>query len=435
MQHSIMHNNACNFPFAYTVLQDKIIIEISAEIINKLFDLAATTQQEYLRPTGFVLGKAPISYIKEFYKVPLLSHLKQFLLNYCILPLLIEQLYTLKISFIGEPKLLDIDISPNEPARFTFAISSVEPVSIQEWKYFSFKAPKRKNYKDLDKQVESFIRQECENLEKATDSSIALRDWVNFSVMILDHDQKPLSDQFSQQLWFKIGDEEMESPLRDELIGKKQGDSFITNNKGLQDYFSSLLQTHYLFKITVLDVLPDAYFDLELFKKYFRLKNNKDLHKKLIEVFSFRNDISQRRSTVEEILSLLISKHRVTAPASIITQQKNKLLRAMRENPDYTVYLRQRDFERHLNELSERQAREIMFIDQFAHAEDIKLSHEDIKGYLNLTKRNRMKDFLYFDIPESSCNGHEIPLSVAQLQQPCLREKSVNHAIYYLTKK
>lgn len=435
MQTSTMHSNPCGLPFACTVLQDKIIIQIPTELINRLFDLAATTQQDYLRPTGFALGKAPISYIKEFYKTPLLSHLKQFLLNYAILPLLIEQLYALKIPFIGEPKLLDITISSQEPAQFTFAITSIEPIAIQEWKYFSFKAPKRKNYKDLDKQVESFIRQECDNLEKTTDSSIALRDWVNFSVTILDHDKTPIADQFCQQLWFKIGDEEMESPLRDELLGKKQGDSFVTNNKGLQEYFSSLLQTHYPFSVTILDVLPDAYFDLELFKKYFRLKNNKDLHKKLIEVFSFRNDISQRRSTVEEILSLLILKHRVEAPASTITHQKNKLLRAIRENPDYTVYLRQRDFERNINELSQRQAREIIFIDQFAHAEDIKLSHDDIKGYLNLTKRNRMKDFLYFDIPESTHNGHEVPLSIAQLQQPCLREKSVNHAIYYLTKK
>lgn len=410
-------------------------VSVPLDLVDQLFSVAVTSQQKYIKSPGFSIGNVPLSYVKEHHREVIFEHLKQFLLNYRVIHFLKDECLLRKIPIAGSPRLVDIAFDITKEVTFHFECTRTAPILIQDWKYFSFKPPKRKNYKDLDRQVDYFMAEEAANVQKHVDAGIALRDWVLFSVTILDQQSKPLTSCFTQQFWFKIGDEEVESSLRDLFIGKKIGETFITSDQGLQEIFSTILQTDYLFLVEVVDTVPHAYFDFELFKKYFRLKTFKEVHKKLIEVFSFRNDISQRRATVEDTLRLLIHKHKISAPRHLVLRQKNKLLRAIRENPDYTVYKKQSDFEQRVDELAQKQASELVFVDQFAHSEDLVVSHLDIKGYLMLTQRNRMKDFLYFDIPESTDNGHEIPVPLEEMKQVCLLEKGINHAIYYLTKK
>ena len=66
---------------------------------------------------------------------------------------------------------------------------------------------------------------------------------------------------------------------------------------------------------------------------------------------------------------------------------------------------------------------------------DIDVSHTDLKNYLNLTKRPRTKEFLHFDPPMTKIRGQEHPVLNEELSRMCLREKTLNHIIYHLTKK
>ena len=50
------------------------------------------------------------------------------------------------------------------------------------------------------------------------------------------------------------------------------------------------------------------------------------MNRKLIEVFSYRNDISQRHAMVEEALKVLLSKHKFTIPNYIILRYQEILL-------------------------------------------------------------------------------------------------------------
>ena len=68
--------------------------------------------------------------------------------------------------------------------------------------------------------------------------------------------------------------------------------------------------------------MPHAYFCIDHFKNHFKIKNNKEMYQKLIEVFSYRNDLSQRRTMVEESLKLLFSKHRFEIPNHLILRQQ-----------------------------------------------------------------------------------------------------------------
>jgi FKBP-type peptidyl-prolyl cis-trans isomerase (trigger factor) len=410
-------------------------ITVPPSIVQLLYHEAARSQQQSTQTAGFHHGNVPIDYIKRNFTENLIEHLKELLLKYCVVNFLYEQIRTNKLVVSGDPRLMQINFNPEGNATFSFELSLFPDITIYEWKYFPFKAPKRKNYKDLDRQVESFIEEERTNLQKLEHENLTIGDWVSFNISFVDHNQKPILDTFTQNFWFKLGEDETESPLRQLFINRKMGDVFYSNHQVLQEYFSDQLDTNYTFCIEITSTLSHQYFCFDHFKRIFRIKTNKDMHKKLIEVFSYRNDVSQRYAMVEEALHTLLAKHRFRVPNYLILRQQKVLLDRIKYNPDYQVYRAQKDFQNYIHDLAHKQVVEMIFIDKLAYHENIQVTDDDIKGYLNLINRPRMKEFIYFDVPSFKIQGQEVPIPTQELIRTCLREKTINYVIYHLTKK
>jgi FKBP-type peptidyl-prolyl cis-trans isomerase (trigger factor) len=410
-------------------------IAIPEKYVEKLYAQASHAQQSGIHTHGFSKGTTPLDYIEKNFQPHLLEHIKEFLFKYFVINWLYQELSSRKILIAGDPRLTDISVHPNQNAQYSFSLTLSKTISLQGWKRLPFKAPKRKNYKDLDKQVKSFLRDELKSSKDYLSNEISVNDWICFSVCILDLKENSLFNDYNETLWVKIGAEEVDLPLQKMFLGKKVGESFITDNSFLQEYFSSHIDTHYSFKVTILDLTPHAFFSVQHFKKHFRVRNNQELHLKLIEVFSYRNDMSQRRSTAEETLKLLLSRHTIEVPNHLVLRQQKTILDDIHHNPDYQVYKMQSDFQDKVRLLATKQVKEIILMHQLACYENISVTNEDIKGYLNLTKRPRTKEFIYFEPPNTKFLGQEAPLSAALISQCCLREKTLNHAIYYLTKQ
>ncbi len=411
-------------------------VVVAKKIVNTFFEETAQTLQGSVHAYGFPRGGVPLEYICKQYKANIIEHLKEFFFKYGIINFLFQEMRTQKILVAGEPRLVDIFLDYDHDARFIFELTLFSRVDFLEWKYFPFKAPHRKNYKDLDRQVDGFMQDEKKQFDSyIPHQAIGMGDWINFNVTIVNNKHTPLQGHLAQNFWLKIGDEEVEGHLRSLFIGKHKGDEFIVTNRGLQDYFSDQLRAYYNFKIAIIDVVPFHYFCFDQFKEHFRIKTNKDMHKKLIEVFSYRNDISQRLEMVEEAFKLLLSKHRFFPPNHLVLRQQKIILSAIQKNPDYNVYRRQKDFHFWVQQLAEKQVKETLFIDQLIYNENIVVDHEDIVNYLNLDKRPRMREFIYFNISDSKRDGQEMPWPCNEIGRICAREKAINYVIHYLTKK
>jgi FKBP-type peptidyl-prolyl cis-trans isomerase (trigger factor) len=411
-------------------------IAVSKNLINSFFEETVHTLQSSVQAYGFAQGTVPFEYIVKQYRSNITDHLKEFFFKFGIVNFLFQEVRAQKLLVAGDPRLVDIYLEHDNHAHFVFELTVFPAISLLEWKYFPFKAPNRKNYKDLDRQVEGFMQDEKKLLEsRLSDQAIAIGDWVNFNIVVVDKNNKPLHDSFVQNFWLKLGDEEVEGHLRSLFVDRHKGDEFVVNNKGLQDYFSDQLRTCYYFRITILDTVPYSYFCFEQFKDHFKLKTNKDMHKKLIEVFSYRNDVSQRLAMVEEAFKLMLTKHRFFAPNHLVLRQQKIILSAIQKNPDYNVYRKQKDFSFWVQQLAEKQVKETLLIDQLIYRENIVVDNEDIVNYLNLDKRARMREFIYFNLPESKRDGQEMPLPTHELSRVCAREKAINYVIYHLTKK
>jgi FKBP-type peptidyl-prolyl cis-trans isomerase (trigger factor) len=429
-----------NHTLEFEILQDDLIvwdavIHIPPAFVKAMFHQAALSQQTTFEIPGFKKRDVSLEYIKQNFGTHLKAHLKEFLFKYFVINFLCKTIFEKKIILGGDPRLHMIVFQDTNELIYSFKLSLFNPPRLTEWKFFPFKAPKRKNYKDLDRQVDLFIKREREHSKQCTNQGIQVGDWIKCLISVVNANHVSIFDSHGEPFWLNISNEEVDLPLHSKFINKTVHDVFFSNAKSLQEYFSSEFNTLYLFKIEILDILPNAFFCFEHFKRHFRTKTNKEMLQKLIEVFSYRNDISQRRSMVEEALKLLFSKHRFAVPNYLILRQQEVLLDSIHSNPDYHVYRAQKDFKERIRQLAEKQTKEAILIDQIAYHEKITISDQDIKGYLNLLQRPRMKEFIYFKYPLIKLDGQEVPIPEEELKRTCLREKTLNFILYHLTRK
>lgn len=427
-----------NFTFSITqkhLQQHTATIRVARAFVDALYNEAVLAQKAEAQTYGFSKGTTPLQYIEHNFRSYILDHLKEFFFIHCVLGYLRQALIKNKIVVAGEPDLVDIRLQPQEDALFTFSFTNIQLDNDDRWKKVNLRVPERKNYKDLDRQVESFIKEETEKAQADTDNSIAFLDWICFDMVLVNQNKKPLLHSHKDEVWVKISDEEADRELHELFLGKKVGDTFYTKNVMFQEYVSNKLNVNYTFAISIKDRVPHAYFSFDAFNRHFQIKNSKDMHLKLIEVFSHRNDLSQRRETIEASLKLLSKQYFMLLPSHLLDRQRHYVLAQVHENPDYHVYKAQSDFKEKIRQLAEKQLKETIIIDMVAYKENIQVTHEDIVGYLNLIKRPRTKEFIYFDLPPSKVNGQEMPVSTEVIKQYCLREKTLNFVIHYLTKK
>lgn len=426
--------------FAFSMVEEKphkqkAIVTIGKEHIDALYNEALLAQKKQAQTYGFSKGSTPLHYIEQNFRTNIVEHLKELLFTHCVVHFLYESLNHNKIVVAGDPDLVDIQLAPDGDAQFTFSLINVNIDNDQRWKRLHIRAPERKNYKDLDRQVEFIIKEEMDRKNQYTDPSITVNDWVLFDIAIVDKHNKILMHDYKSSLWIRINGEEDDKDLHELFLGKKVGDSFLTQSIYLQEYMSLATDMNYSFRVDIKDCLPHAYFCFDLFKHHFGIQDEKEMHLKLIEVFSTRNDISQRRETIEAVLKLLCKQYFFLLPHYLLERQRLMVLTIVQTNPDYHVYKAQPDFKEKIKMLAEKQLKETIIIDAIAYQEGITVSDEDVRAYLNFMKRPRLKEFVYFLLPSYKILGQEVPVSGEMIKQYCLREKTLNYVISHLTKK
>lgn len=421
-----------NFAFKVTeekAERQKASVKISKEHINSLYTEALNTQKQQTKTYGFTKGNTPLPYIEQNFRPIIVEHLKELLFTHCVVNYLYAALADNKIVIAGDPDLVDITIDLETEAEFVFSLVKVPINADQRWKKLSLRRLSRKNYKDLDRQVESFVEEETKQKEAYSSQQIGMSDWVNFEISLCSNNHESLMKDYASSLWIRIQEDEADLELHELFLNRKKGESFYTKSPFLQEYVSLTSDMDYLFSIKIIDILPHTYFSLDHFKHHFSLKTEAELNGKMIEVFSTRQDISLRREIVEATFKLLGKHYFFSLPKQLLERQKKMVLESVQSNPDYHVYKAQDDFQDKIKLLAEKQLREAIIIDAIAYQEGIKVTDEDIAAYLNLFKRARMKEFMYFRVPIAKAHGQDLPLPIELVKRYCLREKTLNHVI------
>jgi FKBP-type peptidyl-prolyl cis-trans isomerase (trigger factor) len=410
-------------------------VTVTQPIVMALYTRALSFYCRSVQAPGFARGAVSTAYVDLAYRPHVLGHVQELLLQYCIISYLCDELIRNRVIVVGDPQLASVHVQPNEDALFEFSFMPTTVIAQKQWIYAPFKAPTRRNYKDIDKQVICFAEEEDKKRTAMGENrGVQMLDWVCFTVGLLsDNSLEPLIPQTSN-LWVRIGKEEIDQEARELFLGKLFGETFVTNSPFLQKYFSKQLDTDYQLQVTIKAIVPHAYFSFPLLKKHFNITTMTDMRRKLVEVFSMRNDISLRLETVGQVFKGLLRQCPFHIPDDIVRQQAKVLTKSLRQTPDYRVYRTRKDFSRKVFTLAEKQLKESIIIDYLAGKEDIHIDADDVSAYMNLMQRPRTREFIYFDLPPTQANGQEQPIPAGIVHQACLREKALNYVIRMLTK-
>jgi len=406
-------------------------ITVASSIVETIRNHITEIYQNYLHPQGLEYTNPPLNYIKEKYAEEIRECLKRFILKYLVIDFLQNSLAEQQIKIAHHPRLIQMQLL-GEELLYTFNISYATAIELKDWKLFNFKSPKRKLYKDLDKQVENFIERETQLVKKQSTNILEDEDWVCFDAHLLSNKQEVVLET-PNRYWMKLKTKSIASKFQQSFLEKKIGDTFISNSFPLSEEIHEIITAQSTFKVTIYNICKGLYFSLENFKRTFKLKTRLEAHRKLIEVFSYRNDISQRRSIIEEVFHLFFSRHRFEIPKHLILRKQEDILISLRKIPDYHVYKSQKDFSRNIESLAEKQLKEEILINQIAADENIKATDEDIRGYLHLFNGERLKEFVYFKPFSEQLEDLVAPLHEAALREAIIREKTLNHIIHLLS--
>lgn len=409
----------------------RAIVSTHPTLTSKIREKTIALYQEHVRAAG--LDQVPASYIHANYQREVALDLKKFILYYLVVDYLTKNLIDQQVPVAGNPRLVEVVISEDPSITYHFDLSLADQLEIREWKHFLFRAPRRKNYKDLDKQVEIFLRKAQEKSRKAAVESVEPGDWVFFLAQLIDKNGEQTMPWLANGMWIKIKPESLMHPLYEAFVHKRVGDAFISNKLFFNDYMEESLYDQHYFLITIKAITKGDTFAVDLFKTTFKLSNKAEIHEKLIEVFSYRNDISQRRSIIEEMFHLLFSKHRFEVPKHLILRKQEEVLNGIRARPDYQAYRATKSFSKQVSMLAEKLLKEEIIIDQIASVEKIGVDTRDIQQYLNLMCIGRLREFIYFrplfDLEETAT-----PINQSTLEQVCRREKTLNYILHQLTR-
>lgn len=410
----------------------KAIVSINPQIAHlvyeqtiKLFD----TKNLY----GFTEETTTVDYIEEHFKDEISKKVRNYLFKHFVIDFLIGEIIEQKIHISNSPRLYKIEDS-HDKISFIFDLALSDPLDIKEWRNFSFTAPKRKRYKDLDKQVENFIEEESTYAKTTNKEHIEKNDWVYFEATLLDSELQPVHQHLKNSMWINITNEDVVDSYKNIFLTKKLNDIFVTNELEIDDSINDYDDHRYNFLIKINAIYKGKRLSIENLKNTFKLKNKVDIHNKLMEIFSYRDDQSQRKAIIEELFHLLLSKHRFEVPKHVILRRQEDIVLTLMKQPDFQVYKSQKDFHEQLEQLAEKQLKEETLIDQIAYKENIRVDMIDMQNYIHLFNNKRLHEFIYFKPYMHKIEYTGIPINAGIFSQTVMREKTLNQIIYEITR-
>ncbi|MGD1997387.1 MAG: hypothetical protein PVJ92_00555 [Candidatus Dependentiae bacterium] len=429
------HSNS-SLSFAFNQISAHMaegIVTIDSTLLEPIQERVLTLYSSYGALPGFADG-LPADYLKEYFAKEVKRDTEQFLFRHFVLDFLMAQLIEKKVVYTNWPRLDNVTMHEDNTMRYRFILSQAPEIPLKEWKHFIFKQPKRKNYKDLDKQVSLFLKSENDGYKKQDFSKVEPGDWVNFELQLLDQSGEPLlPDTLTHSYWLHMTEQPLSSELQQLFTNRSLHERFTTTIQPLQGSDDNAQELPCVFGVFVKSITKGSNLCVDFFKNTFKLKTRADTHKKLIEVFSYRDDISQRRSIIEELFHLLFTKHRFEVPKHIITRKKELILNSLRNQPDYHVYKGHKSFTQQVESLAEKLLKEEIIMDHIAFAEGITVTAQDIASYVHMFNNERLKEFIYFRPMIDRLEETDTPIHHHLLSQAVLREKTLNHIIHILS--
>ena len=408
-----------------------VSIHAPTTLVAHIQDHITHTYADYTVIPGMSCKHLPLRYTQQYFAAEIERDTKHFILEHFINESVLYHLDERRANIVNWPRLTGISGSLANGFTYTFAVSLAPEVAVSDWQSLTFLPPRRKNYTDLDIQVSSFIAQLDDVPTPENPETIERGDWVQFQATLASpHSTAPINAP--TVYWLHTAATHVPTSYTDSFMGKKVGDTFAIPATTFAETYRNSKESDYEFSITVMSTIKNNFVPLTDLAESLSVPAPADLPDRLIEIFSLRNDMSLRRAIIEELFYLMFSVYRFDIAPHAVTRRKELLLTIMQNTPDSLVYTKQKQFLPHIGLLAETKLKEEALIDAIARYENITVTHDDIRHYVQMASHDRLKEFVYFTpLTDDLASSHD-PFSERSLSHVVRREKTLNAVIAQL---
>ena len=258
-----------------------ITISVSSTLVNKIKKHTLDIYKTKMKSKGFGAGLIPEHYVETNCTFSINESCSKFVLKFFVLDFLEENIQDKKMVCLSRPKLVEIKCFDNGAINYIFRASVIGNICPDNWEKIHFSPPKRKLYKDLDRQAVTFIKTAEEELtikkhESEGDKVVEDSDWVSFSTILLNNNNQPATRGYRSNFWLKIDTKYVVTPLHGSFLGRQEGEVFTVEDLPIFGIPSDLLSIKGKFKIIIGNIVKATKFSLDYFKDIFGLTIRQD---------------------------------------------------------------------------------------------------------------------------------------------------------------
>ena len=370
-----------------------IEIEVPVETVEKVFLRAFKKLAYQVEVPGFRRGKIPRKIFEQRYgKEPIKEEaIKE------LYPLVYKKvLEQEKINPFSYPRMEVIKLSEGEPALIKLEIPLKPEIKIGQYKKIKVKRKKIEvSDKEITQQLERLQKNYVEYPPLLENRPTQKGDWLALQMRLILPD-KPFAKTKEENIWYKLGSDQLPPSFHRELLGAKIGDEKIIETTLPPDHPRKDLAGKKLsFNVKVKDIRKEKMPLLnDDFAKKLNFKDMKSLKEKIKEEIRKIKEKEEEERIKTRIIEKILENSDIEIPSLLIQRgiedEMDKLKEQLKKRRlDLSSYLKQQNMdEEKLRKLFkdkvEMELKTLLLLDEIAKKEKIDVTEEEVDKRLEM---------------------------------------------------
>ena len=370
-----------------------IEVEVPVETVEKVFLRAFKKLAYQVEVPGFRRGKIPRKIFEQRYgKEPIKEEaIKE------LYPLVYKKvLEQEKINPFSYPRMEVIKLSEGEPALIKLEIPLKPEIKIGQYKKIKVKRKKIEvSDKEITQQLERLQKNYVEYSPLLENRPTRKGDWLALQMRLILPD-KPFVKTKEENIWYKLGSDQLPSSFHRELLGAKIGDEKIIETTLPPDHPRKDLAGKKLsFNVKVKDIRKEKMPLLnDDFAKKLNFKDMKSLKEKIKEEIRKIKEKEEEERIKTRIIEKILENSDIEIPSLLIQRgiedEMDKLKEQLKKRRlDLSSYLKQQNMdEEKLRKLFkdkvEMELKTLLLLDEIAKKEKIDVTEEEVDKRLEM---------------------------------------------------
>lgn len=377
----------------------ELTVEVSAEKFEEAVNAAYKKNKSKIAIPGFRKGKAPRKIIENMYGASLFyEDAVEILYPEAFEFAVAEE----KLNIVGQPGLLDVDISDDKKLTMKYAVSLYPEVKLGEYKGLSGAKPAVKVFKkEIDEEVETMRKRNAriEVAERAAkDGDTANIDFEGFLEGV------PFDGGKGEGFNLVLGSGQFVPGFEEQVVGMSAGEEKEINITFPENYTAELAGKPVVFKVKVNEVkesiLPEL--DDEFAKDVSEFDTLEEYKNSVKERLTEQKKAEIEKSFKDEIITKVVDNMECEVPDAMVDERVESTIQSYNYNLSaqgltFENYLQMMgmnidEFRTTMRPAAEKQVKIDLAIEKIAEVEDFSVSEEEIEAeYKTLAEKYKVE--------------------------------------------